>query len=789
MAVINLADYQYTLSLDSSKYDSSMTNAAAQADLMKDKLSGVGSFMQTALVGGLVAAGAAIGATIVKSVQSADELKKAMNGFRAETGITTETFGDFEQSLKNIYANNYGEDFEDIADAMATVSKNASMIDASNIEAVTTNALALRDTFEFDIQDSMNSVNMLMEQFGITSDEAFNLIAQGAQNGLNKNGDLLDTINEYSVQFAQLGFSSDEMFNALANGAYSGTFSVDKLGDAVKEFGIRVKDGTANDAFAKLGLDVEGTTQAFASGGDAAKEAMGQVTEALFSMDDPVQQNLLGVSMFGTQWEDLGVEGVKALMDLSGEMDKTYDSMGQIKEIKYDSFGEAISGIGRQLETGIMLPLGEKILPMLNSFGNWLNTQLPGAIAVCNNAFSTISAFIQPVIDIIGTVISSFTDADSNSNTSFTSIRDTIMSVITAIQGALGAFVTLFNTIWDKWGADIVAFAQKYLGDVMNNFTNVFAYIQSIIQTVTALLSGDWKGFLDGIQNIAQTGLELVKGLFKTAFDLIGGIVGAGINLVKTVLSTAFTAIINLASSVLDSIGSGISTAFNNVISFMSRLPGTFAEILGNAVSKVAEWGGNLISKGTEAANSLVNAIKIKIEELPGKMADIGKNLVKGIWNGIDDTTSWIISKIKGFGTSVLNGIKNIFGIHSPSTLMRDEVGKFLAEGIGVGFEDEIGGVNKQIQDSINTDFDISPNLINSASLMNPSVVYAQNAQAKQTKESKALTIQNNYDSFIRVDGNIDKDFTKLFKKAVEEARELSAKDLYDSARSILGSR
>ena len=115
-------------------------------------------------------------------------------------------------------------------------------VDPTKIEELTQNALMLRDTFGFDIQEQMRAVNMLMDQFGLSGEEAFNLIAQGAQNGLDKNGDLLDSINEYSVHFKSLGLDAEDMFNSFANGADAGTFSVDKLGDAVKDFGIRVKD-------------------------------------------------------------------------------------------------------------------------------------------------------------------------------------------------------------------------------------------------------------------------------------------------------------------------------------------------------------------------------------------------------------------------------------------------------------------------------------------------------------------------------------------------------------------
>ncbi len=149
---------------------------------------------------------------------------------------------------KSCIKNNYGESLEDVADAMAKVAQNTKETDPSKIKQLTQEALTLRDTFGYDVSESMRAANMLVDQFGLSGEEAFNLIAQGAQNGLDKNDDLLDTINEYSVHFEQAGYSAEEMFAMLQNGTEAGTFSVDKLGDAFKEFGIRMKDGTADDA-------------------------------------------------------------------------------------------------------------------------------------------------------------------------------------------------------------------------------------------------------------------------------------------------------------------------------------------------------------------------------------------------------------------------------------------------------------------------------------------------------------------------------------------------------------
>jgi phage-related protein len=93
----------------------------------------------------------------------------------------------------------------------------------------------------------------------------------------------------------------------------------------------------------------------------------------------------------------------------------------------------------------------------------------------------------------------------------------------------------------------------------------------------------------------------------------------------------------------------------------------------------------------TELVKELPTIIETIVSSLSngvGKVKEVGKNLIRGLWEGISDMASWIGDKIKGFGEGVLGGLKSFFGIHSPSAIMRDEVGKFISEGIAVGITD-----------------------------------------------------------------------------------------------------
>lgn len=167
----------------------------------------------------------------------------------------------------------------------------------------------------------------------------------------------------------------EEMFDILINGAESGVFSVDKAGDAVKEFGIRVKDGSDSTAgaFEDLGLNVEEISSDFAAGGDKAQQSFKKVTNALFAMEDPLKQNQTGVALFGTMWEDLGVDGVKALTTLTKQVDKTADTLDDMNDIKYDDLESALNGAGRAIQTGFVLPIGQKATPAFKEFAETIS--------------------------------------------------------------------------------------------------------------------------------------------------------------------------------------------------------------------------------------------------------------------------------------------------------------------------------------------------------------------------------------------------------------------------------
>lgn len=604
---------------------------------------------------------------------------QAMNSFQAQTGKSSEEMKVFNEQIQDLYKNNYGESLEDVADAMAKVAQNTKETDPSKIKDLTQEALTLRDTFGYEVPESMRAVNMLMDQFGLSGEEAFNLIAQGAQNGLDKNDDLLDTINEYSVHFEQAGYSAEEMFNSLKNGTDAGTFSVDKLGDAVKEFGIRMKDGTADDSLKQLGLSVDDVTKRFAEGGEIGADAMGEVTDALFKIKDPLKQNTIGTQLFGTMWEDLGAEGVAALMDINGEFDRTTDTMGEINSIKYNDIGFQLSELGRTVKTELLQPIVQEVLPPLKEGINWLiqnSSTVCAVIAGIGAALATMA-----VANIIMELVKSFqaykavtegaTIAQWALNAAMSA--NPIGIIIALIVGLVAAFVVLWNkneafrnffinawgNIKEFFGNAIEGIKTKLTewGTALVNFvtTTIPNFIQSVGQFFSQLPGKIWTWFVASTKKAIAWGTQMGSNAKETGTKFV-----------------------------------------NNVVNFIKNLPSRVWQWLNSTIQKSVNFVTTFSQKGQKAANDFKSKLINGLKSIPSKMGSIGKEIVRGIWSGITGMGSWLKKQISSFASGVVNGFKSSFKIKSPSRVMKELIGRFIAKGVGVGIIAETKSVVKQ---------------------------------------------------------------------------------------------
>ena len=221
------------------------------------------------------------------------------------------------------------------------------------------------------------------------------------------------------------------------------------------------------------------------------------------------------------------------------------------------------------------------------------------------------------------------------------------------------------------------------VGNLLTALGQSLADIGDILSDI--LISAKEKA-VSGVQNIISNVMEWLD----TLPERIG-----------TALGNALGELAKWAVEAPEKAKNGAKELINNVRDYMKQLPTLAKEHLESTIAHVKEWASDLVSRGKSAASDLVSAIVNKISELPDKMLSIGRDIVTGIWNGISGAKDWLTDQISGFADGVVSGFKDSFGIHSPSTLMRDQIGRYLAEGVGVGFAENMPDLSAMAQTAV----------------------------------------------------------------------------------------
>lgn len=466
---------------------------------------------------------------------------------QGQTGATAKEMSKYKDIMDEIYQGGYGEDIEGVADALAKVKQQAGDIDPSQLEEMTKYALDLEQTFGYDVSESIRTVNNLMKTFGISAEEAFDMIVSGAQDGLDQNGNLLDTFNEYGPKFRAIGLDAQDMYNALKSGAKSGIFDMDKLGDAVNEFSIRVLDGsdTTKDAFQRMGLDADDMADKFAQGGDTARDAFKQTIKSLQGLEDPLERNTVGVELFGSMWEDTGGEAILALGDIQDGVNNTKGAIQELDQVNSDNLNSKFTAIGRTIQTDIVGTILEDAYPAVEKIVDFTADNIDKIIPLAKTAGGAIagmfvvnkaSQFIDSVRNVTG-AIKSLTSATKEK-----AVADTAAEVASAgsakgigsVVGALGKYSAIAGLVIGAGAgivtmlenaADAAAFSKAGIDGMSEGvstftttMTNATGYLDSFNSTLFASteeqqnLVTNMQQIQQGITTICQTATEERRG-------------------------------------------------------------------------------------------------------------------------------------------------------------------------------------------------------------------------------------------------------------------------------------
>ena len=573
------------------------------------------------------------------------EWQTATNQVAASTGAAGKELEGLRDVMEDVYAANYGDSVADVGDAVAMVNRNMANLDQNGLTAATEGALALRDAFEYDVAESTRAAEAIRKNFGSSAEEAFSLIAAGAQNGLDYSGELIDTINEYSSQFAKLGFDADGMFNILQAGADGTAWNLDKVGDAIKEFSIRAIDGSDStvEAFTSLGYNAENIMATFAAGGEGANKAFFDVINTLMAVDDQVERDALGVALFGTMWENLGTEAMEAMAGASQAAYDTEGALEKINQVKYNDLDSAIQGIGRQMEVAL----------------------LPAADAVYQSLMDSmpeITEAMEEVSPVIAEIAGDFADwAGGAISDGLPVLVDGIRDFANWAGKAYEKAKPFLSFLWEHKGTVLaVAAALRVLGPAIGAVTTAMNAFKTA-KTFMALLQSSGK--------IAQVtaAFQRFGSILTGPLGIIIAVAGAIALLYKN-WDTVKAWLVNFGNTV-NQIWTNFSNMVGNAIAAIGQkfpMLGAYLqgwwESIQAAVDNVKAIFQNIIDFISNVFSGNWSAAWQNIVNIFGNLFGMIVNLAKAPINGVISAINWVISKINSISVTIPDWVPGVGG-------------------------------------------------------------------------------------------------------------------------------
>lgn len=496
-----------------------------------------------------------------------------------------------------------------------------------------------------------------------------------------------------------------------------------------------------NDAMAQVGEVAEPVMAALKSTGATiltdflpSVQLLGEGLQDIFNGDmggtDKIGQ---AVGDMLTSITDKIIEYAPQLVDVGvGVIDAIVDGISE----NPDKIAEAAIDIATNLSEGVM-----KMIPQLIELG--LQLLIAMAQGITDNVDTIVQAFVQMIQELAALL----------SGDNLTQMVQVALQLIQALANALvenqpvllDAFMQIFTSIVEAL-PDIIVMIVEALPQLIE------AIVAFLSEQIPTMLKVSLKLFMAIVKAIPHIVVALVKAIPSIIKAIIDGLFGLASDLWNDVLSPAISKFGDFAISAKDKAVEAGKNFFTNLIDKIKDLPGKVRDKVMEIITKIGTFVREFPAKAKEAAKNFFDNLWNGIKELPNKMWDIGSNIVEGIWNGIGDKFGWLTDKIQSFADNVTSKLKNFFGIHSPSRVMRDEVGKFLALGIAEGItrnEDTVVKAAEHLGDKTTAAFkrirasqavqfrvsdEITTSVRNSDAALARSLAISQTAANKQTQ-------------------------------------------------------
>lgn len=482
--------------------------------------------------------------------------------------------------------------------------------------------------------------------------------------------------------------------------------------------------------------------------GEYAEQVQKMATESFDKMGTSANDYMATINKMGSLMKGSGIDTKKA-MDLSSQAMQRAADVASVMGISMESAMESIAGAAKGNFT------------MMDNLGVAMNATTIEAYALekgINKTYNTMSNSEK-----IQLAMEMFLEKSAYAAGNYAKENKTLAGSISTLKASWSNFLAGAGDLGQVVGAAtnsvniIIQTVSEAIPSIIENLTT---YLPQLVETGTTLLNSILAGITQNLPALMQTAITIIETIgnwiiqnlpqiLLTGMQITMSLIQGIAQMLPSLIPQAVNAVVTLVEGLLDNIDLLIDAGIQLIIGLaeglieaipqlIDKIPVIIEKIINaitNNLPKLVEMGIVLIVK---LAVGLIKAIPQLVSKIPeiiaalvnglangiSSMAEMGLNLIKGLWQGIKDAGAWLWSKISGFFGGIVDKIKGFFGIHSPSTLFRNAIGKNMALGIGVGFSDEMSNVSNDmkksmkdiipdINNTIGDVFDLSPTLSN----------------------------------------------------------------------------
>lgn len=635
---------------------------------------------------------------------SANEYMDTITGFAAS--LLQGLGGDTEKAAQ--IGNMAVEDMSDNANKMGTA-----------IERI-------QDAYQGFAKANYTMLDNLKLGYGGTKTEMERLLADaqkisGVKYDISNFNDVIEAIHVIQEQMGITGTTAKEAATTI-EGSLNMTKSAWKnlltgMADSNANFDVLVQNlvnslgSLGENLLPRIKIAIEGIRKLIRT---LLPEILDEIPEMLASLFPESMQEDIRIIFEGI------VEAIKTTVDIAMQLlPKITEGFSWILE-NGDTIAAVIVGISTAMAT---LKVVNYITGIVNAFKAWkiANEGITAAQWLLNAAMNAnpIGLIIAAVTGLVAGLVVLWNTNEGFRNAvikAWNAIKETAVNVwgsictffTVTIPNAWNSFVSWFQGIpewfkgvWDsvlavfkEWGTNIQLFFTEAIPQVIQSVIDWFNQLPEKIGYALGYALGTIVQWGVDTWNYLVTNVPIWIENVVTFFSQLPG-------KIWTWLVGTFNKVTTWGSNMLNKAKETGTNFINNIINWVKQLPGRFSTWLNDTISKVVLFASNLGQRASQAGQNMVNNIINAVKNLPSQMASIGKNIVEGVWNGITGMGSWLMDKVSSFFSGIVDGAKKALGIHSPSRVFKDQVGKYMAQGVGVGFENESDNLEKSMNKNL----------------------------------------------------------------------------------------